>query len=235
MCSRIASMSCSPMRYGGSTHAESPEWMPASSMCCMTPPITTRVPSEIASTSHLERVLEEAIDEHRAVLGHAHRACRSSRAATARRRRSPSRARRARRTAARAPDSRCASATSTRLVDARRRAVGRLREPELARDLLEAPPVLGDVDRVGRRAEDRHAGRLERARELERRLAAELHDHAHRLLALRRSPARPRASAARSTACREVSKSVETVSGFELIMIVSYPCSRSAIAARTQQ
>ena len=33
----------------------------------------------------------------------------------------------------------------------------------------------------------------------------------------------------------EMSKSVETVSGFELIMIVSYPCSRSAITARTQQ
>ena len=33
----------------------------------------------------------------------------------------------------------------------------------------------------------------------------------------------------------DVSKSVETVSGFELIMIVSYPRSRSAITARTQQ
>ena len=39
------------MRYGGSTQAESPEWMPASSMCCMTPPMTQRVPSEMASTS----------------------------------------------------------------------------------------------------------------------------------------------------------------------------------------
>ena len=33
----------------------------------------------------------------------------------------------------------------------------------------------------------------------------------------------------------EMSKSVETVSGFELTMMVSYPCSRSASAARTQQ
>ena len=33
----------------------------------------------------------------------------------------------------------------------------------------------------------------------------------------------------------DVSKSVDTVSGFELIMIVSYPCLRSAITARTQQ
>ena len=71
-----------------------------------------------------------------------------------------------------------------RLVDARGRAVRRLREPELARDLLEPPPVLGDVDRVGRRAENLHARGLERPRELERRLPAELHDHALRLLAL---------------------------------------------------
>ena len=33
----------------------------------------------------------------------------------------------------------------------------------------------------------------------------------------------------------EISKSVETVSGFELTMIVSYPRSRSASTARTQQ
>ena len=36
---------------GGITHAESPEWMPASSMCCITPPIAVRVPSERQSTS----------------------------------------------------------------------------------------------------------------------------------------------------------------------------------------
>ncbi len=33
----------------------------------------------------------------------------------------------------------------------------------------------------------------------------------------------------------EMSKSVETVSGFELIMIVRYPSSRKASPARTQQ
>jgi hypothetical protein len=36
---------------GGSTLAESPEWMPASSMCCITPPMTTRLPSATQSTS----------------------------------------------------------------------------------------------------------------------------------------------------------------------------------------
>ena len=35
----------------GRTHDESPEWMPASSMCSITPPMTTSVPSQSASTS----------------------------------------------------------------------------------------------------------------------------------------------------------------------------------------
>ena len=37
---------------GGSTHAESPEWMPASSMCCMIAGMNMSVPSESASASH---------------------------------------------------------------------------------------------------------------------------------------------------------------------------------------
>ena len=190
------------MRYGGSTHAESPEWMPASSMCCITPPITTRSPSEIASTS-----ASNASSRKRSMSTGRSSDTRAARVEVVRERRlvvarSPSRGRRARTTAARAPDSRSAPPTVDRFVDARRRPVRRLREPELARDRLEPPPVLRGVDRVGRGAEDRHARRLERARQLERRLAAELHDHADRLLALARSRARPRASAARSTACR---------------------------------
>ena len=48
--------------------------------------------------------------------------------------------------------------------------------------LVEHPPeraaVLGEVDRLGRGAEDRHAGVGERLRELQRGLAAELHDDA---------------------------------------------------------
>ena len=52
-CSRAARPGCS-MTAGmerRETQAESPEWIPASSMCCMIPPITTRVPSASASTS----------------------------------------------------------------------------------------------------------------------------------------------------------------------------------------
>ena len=37
--------------YGGIQHALSPEWMPASSICCINPTMVTFIPSEIASTS----------------------------------------------------------------------------------------------------------------------------------------------------------------------------------------
>ena len=59
-----------------------------------------------------------------------------------------------------------------------RGAVRGLRDAEPAGERLEALPVLGDVDRVGRRAEDGHTGRLQRLGEPERRLAAELHHDA---------------------------------------------------------
>ena len=40
-----------PSECGGSTQALSPEWMPASSTCCMIPPTQTSSPSQSASTS----------------------------------------------------------------------------------------------------------------------------------------------------------------------------------------
>ena len=48
---RIWASISSPSACGGSTQAESPEWIPASSTCCMIPAIHTSVPSQIASTS----------------------------------------------------------------------------------------------------------------------------------------------------------------------------------------
>ena len=49
-------------------HAESPECTPASSMCSITPPITTSpLPSRSASTSTSIGVFEEAVDQHRAL------------------------------------------------------------------------------------------------------------------------------------------------------------------------
>ena len=53
-----------------------------------------------------------------------------------------------------------------------------LAQAQPVEQLLEAVAVLGEVDRVGRGAEDRHVGLLQRFGELERRLAAELDDDA---------------------------------------------------------
>ena len=53
-----------------------------------------------------------------------------------------------------------------------------MRDLEPAQQRGEAAAVLGEVDRVDRGAEQPGAGLLDRARQLERRLAAELDDHA---------------------------------------------------------
>ena len=51
VCRLISSMTAGGRLCGGMTQAESPEWMPASSMCCITPPMSVRVPSLRQSTS----------------------------------------------------------------------------------------------------------------------------------------------------------------------------------------
>ena len=65
-----------------------------------------------------------------------------------------------------------------RLLDRIGDAVLRLLQPQLVEHALEAVAVLGEIDGVGRGAEDRHIGRFQRAREFQRGLAAELHDDA---------------------------------------------------------
>ena len=54
--------------------------------------------------------------------------------------------------------------------------------PSSAEQAAEAPAVLREVDRLHRRAEQRHAGLLQPGGDPQRRLAAELHDHALGLL-----------------------------------------------------
>ncbi len=71
-----------------------------------------------------------------------------------------------------------------RLFGIHGRVVVGLAEPEAVHDLLETLPVLGAVDRVGGGAQNRRSGRLQAAGKVERRLAAELEDDAHRLLRL---------------------------------------------------
>ncbi len=129
----------------------------------------------------LGRVVEEAVEQHRRVVRHLHRLAHVAlevallvddlhRAAAEH--------------VARPHDERIADLAGAleRLLLALRGAVRRLLQAELLDQHLEALAVLGDVDRVGRRPDDRHARGLERLRELQRRLPAVLHDHAERLL-----------------------------------------------------
>ena len=55
---------------------------------------------------------------------------------------------------------------------------------ELVQEPAEALAILGEIDRLVRRPEHLEAGRLDRSRELQRRLAAELDHDPLRLLAL---------------------------------------------------
>ena len=67
-----------------------------------------------------------------------------------------------------------------RLVVVGRRVAGRLSQAEPVDDQAEPLAVLGQVDALGAGADDRHAGRLQRPRQVQRRLAAELDDHPDR-------------------------------------------------------
>ncbi len=75
-----------------------------------------------------------------------------------------------------------------RLVAAAGDAVLGLLELELVDQLGEALAVFGQVDRIGRSAEDRDPGIFQRLRQLERRLPAELDDHAHQRAVLLLDP-----------------------------------------------
>ncbi len=64
-----------------------------------------------------------------------------------------------------------------------RGAVARLRNSQLVEQSAEAAAVFGKVDGFGRGADDGHAVALQVERQIQRRLPAELHDHALRLFA----------------------------------------------------
>ena len=71
-----------------------------------------------------------------------------------------------------------------RLVAAARDPVRRLLEAELLHQRREPLAILGEVDAVGRGPEDRHARRLQLLGKLQRRLPAELDDHAEQFALL---------------------------------------------------
>ena len=161
----------------GSTQDESPECTPASSTCCITAATHVSSPSDTASTS-----ISIALSRKRST-----------------RVRMPSGAARpdgllvvaddhvaAAQDVRRTNEHRVADPVGDRgrLVCPARHPPGRDAHAELVAERGEALAVLGEVDRVERRPQDRPAGRLERPRELERRLAAELDHDADGLLAL---------------------------------------------------
>ena len=186
---RICSSISSPSECGGSTQALSPEWMPASSTCCMIPPIHASRPSHSASTSTSVGVLEEAVEEDlgllpRQILGGADAlALEVVGQAVARVD-----------DLHRAPAEHVGGPHEQREADVagavqrlRDRARGRIRRRFVAEALeqrAEPAAVLGQVDRLHARAEQRHARRLQAGRELQRRLPAELQDQPLRLLGL---------------------------------------------------
>jgi hypothetical protein len=101
-----------------------------------------------------------------------------------------------------------------RFGDAGGRAVRRLGNAELARDLLESTPIFRDVDGIGRRSQDLHTGRFEWSRQLERCLSAELDDHTSGCSRATTSSTSSKVNGSKYS-LSEVSKSVDTVSGFE--------------------
>ena len=161
--SRTRSISVAAEGHRRQGAAESPEWMPASSMCSMIPPRYSSLAVVERVDVDLDRVVEEPVDEQR-VLGadDAVARGRSSRPGSRRRRRSPCRGRRARRTGGRAPGSR--SPRRPRRPPRRCRpcrASGRGRSG-LGEDAAERAALLGEVDGLRAGAEDRDARVLER-------------------------------------------------------------------------
>ena len=145
--------------------------------------MTTRSPSPSGVHVHLVGVLQEAVDQDR-VLGRgldrlAHEALEVGRVVHD----------------GHGPAAEhVAGPDQDRIADARRHCLGvvegggraalRLGDPELVQERAEALAVLGEVHRVGARTQDLHPRPVERNRQPQRRLPAELDHHPFRLLLL---------------------------------------------------
>ena len=73
-----------------------------------------------------------------------------------------------------------ASRAFDRFFDRRGHHAGRLRNLQFFEQLVEVLAIFGQIDRLGRSADDLHARLLQRQRQIQRSLSAELHDHADR-------------------------------------------------------
>ncbi len=168
---------------------------PASSTCCMIAPICdSRRRRRARPRRSRSRSRGSGRGRSRPRAGRPRRCARGSRPARRGSSRSPSRGRRARRTGARAAGSRRRSAAVERLVGRVGRGVRRALEPELVEQGAEARAVLGagGSTRPGVPSSGTPASARPWA-ELQRGLAAELHDHALRAARARSRRARPRA------------------------------------------
>ena len=171
------------MLIGGITQAESPEWIPASSMCSMMAGTNASSPSAMASAStsmafsrnlsiRMGRLGETStaaatvVLEHLLVVHHLH----GSAAEHERR----------------ADHQRVADLRGDlqRLVEVAGHAGLRLRDAQFPHHLAEAIAILGQFDRLGRSSQDLHARLGQLGRNVQRRLSAELDDHALGLLLL---------------------------------------------------
>ena len=118
----------------------------------------------MASTSISVALFKEAVDQHRLALRPRRTRRRRSGRAAACRSRSPSPGRRARSSAAPAPGSRSSLGDVARLGRGAGDAAGRLAQAESVDQRGELLAVLGRLDRVDRRTDDRQARVLDRAR-----------------------------------------------------------------------
>ena len=183
VCRSSAAMVSGESERGGSEQAESPEWMPASSICSMMPAMNTSRPSQSAVDVDLDRVREVAVEEQRVLAEHgvdlpglvvriARLDVRRDQARQGAeevvlelRLVADDRHGAAAEHVGRAHDEGQAEVGGDEpaLLDRIGDAVLRLLQAELVEEALEAVAVLGEVDGVGRGAEDRHV-RLLRAR-----------------------------------------------------------------------
>ena len=145
-----------PSDIAGITQAESPECTPASSTCCMIAADPRLGPVAERVHVHLDRVLEEAVQEDRpgavAVLG-ALQVVRERLAGVTDLHGA------AAEHVARAHQQRVADVVrgAERLARGRGGGIRRAVQPQLVQQRPEAGPVLGEVDRLDRRPEQRHA------------------------------------------------------------------------------